>query len=214
MRPNYPYDPPFLPYNVRAGFKFLCEYDSDFSRATIEGDLSKGFSAEDALRRVKCPMLLLRADAYRHETWGLVRAIDDDDLACIVSLVADLQVVQISGGHEIHLAQPQRYIDEVLKFVDRLRDENKLPRMADGSCYAERDIHPFGYSDRRGLANEFGRSSQACNGRTKPGQRRVTRLGIEPFIPVSKRDHEPPAKPLTAGEENTGADMQPRQLSD
>jgi pimeloyl-ACP methyl ester carboxylesterase len=127
VRPDRPYDPPFLPYNMRAGFKFLSEYDTDFSRATIEGDLSKGFSPEDALRRVKCPMLLLRADAYRHETWGLVGAIDDDDLACIVSLVDDLQVVQISGGHEIHLVQPQRYIDEILKFVDRLRDENKLP---------------------------------------------------------------------------------------
>jgi pimeloyl-ACP methyl ester carboxylesterase len=127
VRPNYPYDPPFLPYNMRAGFKFLSEYDTDFSRATIEGDLSKDFSPEDALRRVKCPMLLLRADAYRHDTWGLVGAIDDNDLACIVSLVADLQVVQISGGHEIHLVQPQRYIDEVLKFADRLREEDKLP---------------------------------------------------------------------------------------
>lgn len=127
LRPNSPYDIPLLPYNLRAGFKFLSEYDTDFSRATIEGDLSRDFSPEEALRKVKCPMLLLRVRAYRHETWGLVGAIDDNDLECILSLVGDLQVVELSGGHEVHMLQPRRYIDEIVKFVDHLRKENKLP---------------------------------------------------------------------------------------
>jgi hypothetical protein len=127
VQPNTPYDIPFLPFNIRAGYKFLSEYDTDFSRATVDGDLSKGFSPEEALKRVRCPMLLLRAPAYRHETWGLVGAIDDQDLECIVSLVDDLLYVQIASGHEIHMVQPQRYIDEVIKFVDALRAENKLP---------------------------------------------------------------------------------------
>jgi pimeloyl-ACP methyl ester carboxylesterase len=127
MRPNSPYDTPFLPFNMRVGNKFLSEYDTDFSRATIEGDLSKDFSPEESLKQIKCPMLLLRADSYRHETWGLVGAIDDNDLERIVSLVDDLQCVQISGGHEIHIVQPQRYINELTKFVDDLRDKNKLP---------------------------------------------------------------------------------------
>ena len=127
VRPNNPYDTPFLPYNMRVGNKFLSEYDTDFSRATIDGDLSRGFSPEEALKRVKCPMLLLRADAYRHETWGLIGAMDDQDLERIVSLVADLQCVQVAGGHEIHLVQPRRYIDEITKFVDHLGEEKKLP---------------------------------------------------------------------------------------
>jgi len=127
MHPNSPYDTPFLPYNMRAGNKFLSEYDTDFSRATIDGDLSKGFDPEDALKRVKCPMLLLRADASHHETWGLLGAIDDNDLERIISLVDDLKVVQIPGGHEIHMLQPRRYIDEITQFVDHLRNENKLP---------------------------------------------------------------------------------------
>jgi pimeloyl-ACP methyl ester carboxylesterase len=127
VRPNSPYDVPFLPFNMRAGFKFLSEYDTDFSRATLEGDLSKDFSPEETLRRVRCPMLLLRADAYRHETWGLIGAIDDNDLERIGLLVDDLQCIQISSRHEIHMLQPHRYIDEIMKFVDNLRDENKLP---------------------------------------------------------------------------------------
>jgi hypothetical protein len=69
----------------------------------------------------------MRADAHRHETWGLLGAIDDDDLERVVSLVDDLRVVQISARHEIHMLQPQRYIDEVTTFVDNLRDSGKLP---------------------------------------------------------------------------------------
>lgn len=127
VRPNKPYDTPFLPFNMRAGNKFLSEYDTDFSRATIDGDLSKDFDPEETLKRVKCPMLLMRADASRHETWGLLGAMDDNDLRRIVSLVDDLKVVQIPGGHEIHLVKPKRYIDELTRFVDDLRVKNKLP---------------------------------------------------------------------------------------
>ena len=127
VRPNRPYDTPFLPFNMRAGHKFLSEYDTDFSRATIDGDLSKDFDPEATLKRVKCPMLLMRADASRHETWGLLGAIDDNDLERIVSLVDDLECVQIPGGHEIHMVQPKRYIDELTKYVDDLQAKNRLP---------------------------------------------------------------------------------------
>lgn len=127
LRPNYPYETPFLPYNMRAGHMFLTEYDTDFSRATLDGDLSKDFDPEDALKKVKRPVLLLRASAYRHETWGIIGAIDDSDLERVKALVNDLQVLEFPGGHEIHMLQPQRYIDEITKFVDNLKDQNKLP---------------------------------------------------------------------------------------
>jgi hypothetical protein len=96
---------------LRAGHKFLSEYDTDFSRATIDGDLSKDFDPEETLKRVKRPMLLMRADASRHETWGLLGAIDDNDLERIVSLVADLKYVQIPGGHAIHMVLPFSIVD-------------------------------------------------------------------------------------------------------
>lgn len=116
-----------MPFNIRAGHKFLSEYDTDFSRATIDGDLSKDFNPEDTLKRVKCPMLLMRANASRHETWGLLGAIDDNDLERIVSLVDDLKYVQIPSGHEIHMVQPGRYMDELMEFVDDLWAQGRLP---------------------------------------------------------------------------------------
>lgn len=127
LRPKRLYDAPFLPFSIRVGIKHLSEYDADFSRATLEGDLSRGFSPEETLQRVKCPMLLMRADATRHETWGLLGAMDRDDLIRVVMHVEDLQYVQIPGRHEIHVVQPQRYINELIRFVDDLREEGKLP---------------------------------------------------------------------------------------
>ena len=62
------------------GFKFLSEYEVDFSRATIDGRLGTDFDPEEALRNVNCPMLLLHASWSRHETWGLLGAMDDKEL--------------------------------------------------------------------------------------------------------------------------------------
>jgi len=126
LHPDSPYDAPFLPFNIRAGFKFLSEYDVDFSRATLDGDLGRDFSPEETLKRVQCPVLLLWAHAIRHETWGIIGALDEHDLQRMVALVKDLQVVEIPGAHEIHMVQPSRYIQEVTKFVDRLKAEKKL----------------------------------------------------------------------------------------
>jgi pimeloyl-ACP methyl ester carboxylesterase len=120
VHPNNPYDTPFLPFNMRAGYKFLSEYDTDFSRATLDGDLSRDFDPEETLKQVECPMLLIWAGATRHETWGLLGAMDANDMERVVSLVDDLKVVEIPGGHEIHMLQPDRYIDEITKFVGDL----------------------------------------------------------------------------------------------
>jgi len=121
LRPDSPYDVPFLPYNMRAGMKFLSEYDTDFSRATLDGDLSKDFDPQETLKRVKCPMLLMRANASRHPTWGLLGAIDDDDLERMHALVPHMQYVQIKGPHELHMAKPEIYIAELTRFVDGLQ---------------------------------------------------------------------------------------------
>lgn len=128
LRPNSPYDTPFLSFNLRAGHKFMSEYDTDFSRATVDGVLSKDFSPEVALKQIQCPMLMMRAKANRHEIWGLIGAIDDHDLVRIIELVDDLKYVQVAAWHEIHMLEPQRYIDEVTSFVGKLRDEGKLSK--------------------------------------------------------------------------------------
>ena len=71
-------------------------------------------------------MLLIWAGATRHETWGILGAIDDDDQARIESLVEDFRYMKIPGGHEIHMRQPERYIEEIISFVESLLVEGRL----------------------------------------------------------------------------------------
>ncbi|NVB38511.1 alpha/beta hydrolase [Pseudenhygromyxa sp. WMMC2535] len=117
LRPSRPYDVPLLPFNMRASLKFLSEYDPDFSRATADGSLGEGFDVEATLRGIACPTLLLRASASRDPYWGILGAIDDEDLARVRGLVGDLRVVEIPGRHEIHMTEGGRYVEEVERFM-------------------------------------------------------------------------------------------------
>jgi pimeloyl-ACP methyl ester carboxylesterase len=118
LKPNRPYDLPFLSYEMRAGIKFFLEYDVDFSQATIDGRLSQGFDPEDTLRKVSCPMLLLQANWSRDERWGLLGAMDDRDAQKIQSLVKDIQYAHIDSGHGIHIGEPKWYLEQVSNFLE------------------------------------------------------------------------------------------------
>lgn len=120
LRPDRPYDVPLLPFHMRAGLAFISEYDPDFSRATADGSLGDGFDPDDALARIECPMLLMRVRAIRHESWGILGAIDDDDLERIRAAVKRLSVVEFEGRHEIHMTEPERYVAELERFVGGL----------------------------------------------------------------------------------------------
>jgi pimeloyl-ACP methyl ester carboxylesterase len=120
IKPNRPYDLPLLSYEMRAGIMFFMEYDVDFSRATIDGRLSEGFDPEDALRKVNCPMLLLQASSSRNKTWGLLGAMDDQDVKKIQSLVKNMRYAHIDSGHGIHIGAPAWYLDLVNRFLNNL----------------------------------------------------------------------------------------------
>ncbi len=52
---------------------------------------------------------------------------DVNDLERIVSLVDDLKYVQMPRGHEIHMVQAGRYVDESMAFFDDLGAQGRLP---------------------------------------------------------------------------------------
>lgn len=120
IKPNQPYDVPFLSYEMRAGVKFFMEYDVDFSRATIDGRLSEGFDPEDALRKVNCPMLLLQAQWSRDPRWGLLGAMDDQDVQKVRSLVKKVRYAHINSSHGIHIGEADWYITQVNSFLESL----------------------------------------------------------------------------------------------
>lgn len=117
MRPESPYDAPLLPFALRASFKFLHEYDVDFSAAAADGRLSQGFDPAETLAGIGCPVLLLHADWDRHPTWGIIGALDANDIKRIRELVGDLKYVPVDSRHEIHMREPDRYLEAVEHFL-------------------------------------------------------------------------------------------------
>jgi pimeloyl-ACP methyl ester carboxylesterase len=121
LRPSRQYDIPLAPFNGRVGFKFLCEYDVDFSKATIDGRLTAGFDPEETLKKIACPVLLIHARWSRHATWGLLGALDDADAEKIRSLVKDITYVNVNAVHDVHLGKPKLFIKAVREYLENLK---------------------------------------------------------------------------------------------
>lgn len=121
LRPHRKYDVPLAPYSGRLGFKFISEYDVDFSRATIDGRLTAGFDPQETLSRIRCPLLLIHAKWSRDKNWGLIGAMDDQDAEKIRSSVKQVTYVQVDSFHDVHLSKPRiftRVVDGFLKQLD------------------------------------------------------------------------------------------------
>jgi hypothetical protein len=54
----------------------------------------------------------------------ILGALDESDLQCIIALVDDFQYVDMRRARNSWYNED---IDEIIKFVDNLRDANKLP---------------------------------------------------------------------------------------
>lgn len=117
MRSSRKYDLLNARFDQRAGLKFISEYDIDFSKATIDGRLTEGFDPEETLKNIKCPVLLIHAFWSRHKTWGLLGALDDNDVEKISSIVKDIKVVKVNTLHDVHLAKPKIFIKAVNNYL-------------------------------------------------------------------------------------------------
>ena len=120
IRPSRPYDLLNARFDQRAGLRFISEYDVDFSKATIDGRLTKGFDPEETLKKIKCPILLIHAYWSRHKTWGLLGALDGKDVENMQSFLDDIKVVKVDAMHDVHLSKPKLFIKAVDEFLDNL----------------------------------------------------------------------------------------------
>jgi pimeloyl-ACP methyl ester carboxylesterase len=126
VRPARKYDVPLLPFNGRTGFKFMSEYDVDFSKATIDGRLTADFDPEATLAKIKCPVLLIQANWSRDEHWGILGALDDEGVEKIRSLVKDLKHLKVEAQHDVHLSKPEVFIPVVTEFLGELKERGGI----------------------------------------------------------------------------------------
>lgn len=119
--PGQPVDIRYLPERLRILIKSLSTYDPDFARAFIDSRMYQGLDHAEALQRVKCPVLVLHANWFRHPRYGLVGAMDDQDAARIQALVPQAIYKKIPANHVIHSFEPDQYVREVVAFAQQTR---------------------------------------------------------------------------------------------
>lgn len=112
-----PVDVPYFPLTLRLLIKSLSTFDPDFARAFIDGRFYEGLDHTKALKKVRCPMLVLHADWFRHPKYGLVGAMDDTDAARVRELVPHSQYTKVPANHVIHLFKPNEFVWEVGDFA-------------------------------------------------------------------------------------------------
>jgi pimeloyl-ACP methyl ester carboxylesterase len=122
--PGKPVDLFLLPAETRMLIKGLSEYDPDFTRAFVDGRAYEGYSHSEALEKVRCPLLVLQANWFRHPEYGLVGSMDDNDLKRLQLLVPHAEYKRITSGHMIHFEKPEQYIKEVKEFA--AKEQNQL----------------------------------------------------------------------------------------
>jgi pimeloyl-ACP methyl ester carboxylesterase len=118
--PGQPVDIPYLPATLRTLLKSISTYDPDFARAFVDGRIYEGLDHTEALRRVRCPVLILHANWFRHPRYGLVGAMDDEDAARIQALAPQAQYKKVPANHVIHVFAPERFVGEVRAFAAQL----------------------------------------------------------------------------------------------
>lgn len=97
-------------------FRSLSMFDPDFARAFVDGRMYGSFSHAEALGAIQQPLLFLHGNWMRVEPYGLVGALDDDDVARIVELAPQTQVRRLKANHVIHRYDQAGYLAALREF--------------------------------------------------------------------------------------------------
>ncbi len=117
--PDEPVDIPYFPWVLRSLFKSLSMFDPDFARAFVDGRFYEGLDHTEALKRVRCPTLVMHASWFRHPDYGLVGAMDNDDAEKIAELVPQSEYINIPANHVIHRYKAKEFNQAVIDFAKK-----------------------------------------------------------------------------------------------
>ena len=124
QRPGEPVDLAWLPLHLRLFVRGLSEYDPDFSAACADGRMCDVDHAA-MLAAIRCPVVLLHANWFRHPTLGLVGAMDDHDVARAREALPSLQVQRWRSAHVMHIADPRRFAEALLALCGELQPKGR-----------------------------------------------------------------------------------------
>lgn len=107
----------YLPRSIGQLFMSLSTFDPDFARAFVDGRFYEGLNHAKALKKLKCPMLVLHANYKRYPKYGLVGAMDARDAARIKKIVPNCRYKKVRANHVIHRYRSKWFVRELQRFA-------------------------------------------------------------------------------------------------
>jgi pimeloyl-ACP methyl ester carboxylesterase len=113
--PGEPVELP-IPASLSMLFRGISKYDPHFGDAFYTGTWNAGFNHAEALKKIKCPVLLLQAN-YEVTTQGILDgAMDQDDVDQAMSLLSNGKYQKVDASHVVHLDKPSIFISIINSF--------------------------------------------------------------------------------------------------
>ena len=114
--PGKPVEIHYLPALIRLFIRGLSSFDPHFGDAFYDGSWNKQFDHAEALKKIKCPVLLLQANYEIREDGILDGAMTKEDAERAVSLIHNVKYEKLNASHLIHLDKPKQFIQIVDRF--------------------------------------------------------------------------------------------------
>jgi len=108
--PGKPVELRFLPAMLRMFFRGLSSFDPHFGDAFYTGEWNKGFDHAQALKKIKCPTLLLQANFVTRADGILDGAMNQNDSERAMALLVNAKYQKIDAAHVVHLDKPEEFI--------------------------------------------------------------------------------------------------------
>lgn len=114
--PGKPVELGYLPAMMRLIIRGLSEFDPHFGDAFYTGRWNQGFDHAEALKRIKCPVLLLQANYEIRADGILDSAMSKEDAGKAVSMIPSVVYEKIDASHVVHLDKPQAFTEIIENF--------------------------------------------------------------------------------------------------
>lgn len=108
--PGKPVELRFLPVMLRMFFRGMSSFDPHFGDSFYTGEWNKGFDHAEALKKIKCPALLLQANFEIRPDGILDGAMDQDDADKAMALLTHAKYQKIDASHVVHIDKPEEFI--------------------------------------------------------------------------------------------------------
>jgi pimeloyl-ACP methyl ester carboxylesterase len=110
----------YIPHSMLHGETYMNGFDLEFADTFYTGSWFEGLDQAEALSKVNCPSVYIKAETQYGKDGVLYAANTDDDAAKVNSLLKDNEVITIKSGHDVHYEHSKEFIKVFISFLDKI----------------------------------------------------------------------------------------------